>query len=62
MAQSIKSRGLKHEIGGKALTIPFLTEMERQYKNKYLRDISSHAELLVYDWTGGGEIEVVCQP
>lgn len=34
-------------------------EIERQYKNKYLRDISTHAELLVYDWTGGGDVEVV---
>lgn len=59
MQEAIKRRGLKHELEGKALTKPFLTEMERQYKNKYLRDISSHAELLVYDWTGGGEVEVV---
>lgn len=41
------------------MTTEFLTEIETQYKNKYLRDISTHAELLVYDWSGGGEAEVV---
>ncbi|XP_050356292.1 NADH dehydrogenase [ubiquinone] 1 alpha subcomplex subunit 10, mitochondrial [Nymphalis io] len=59
--ESIKKRALKHEIEGKALTKPFLTELEHQYKNKYLRDISTHAELLVYDWSGGGDVEVVVE-
>lgn len=56
---AIKDRNLKHEAPMRALSTPFLTEMERQYKNKYLRDIATHAELLVYDWSGGGEVEVV---
>ncbi|XP_047506364.1 NADH dehydrogenase [ubiquinone] 1 alpha subcomplex subunit 10, mitochondrial [Pieris napi] len=59
--EAIKKRGQKHEVCGKALTPAFLQEIERQYKNKYLRDISTHAELLVYDWTGGGEVEVVVE-
>ncbi|XP_050671385.1 NADH dehydrogenase [ubiquinone] 1 alpha subcomplex subunit 10, mitochondrial [Leptidea sinapis] len=59
--EAIISRGYKHEVEGKALTCEFIQEMERQYKNKYLRDISTHAELLVYDWTGGGEVEVVVE-
>ncbi|XP_011554003.3 NADH dehydrogenase [ubiquinone] 1 alpha subcomplex subunit 10, mitochondrial [Plutella xylostella] len=58
---AIKARGHPHEVSGKALTPEFLTEMERLYKDKYLRDISTHAELLVYDWTGGGEVEVVVE-
>lgn len=58
---AIQKRGLDYEKSGKALTTGFLTEMERQYKNKYLRDISTHAELLVYDWSGGGEVEVVVE-
>ncbi|CAG4939207.1 unnamed protein product [Colias eurytheme] len=61
VVEAVKKRGHKHEVEGKALTVPFLQEMERQYKNKYLRDISTHAELLVYDWTGGGEVEVVVE-
>ncbi|XP_035452146.1 NADH dehydrogenase [ubiquinone] 1 alpha subcomplex subunit 10, mitochondrial [Spodoptera frugiperda] len=59
--EAIKSRRLEHEVGGRAMTTEFLTEIETQYKNKYLRDISTHAELLVYDWSGGGEAEVVVE-
>ncbi|CAK1590950.1 unnamed protein product [Parnassius mnemosyne] len=59
--EAIKCRNLEHEVNGKALTPEFLTEVERQYKTKYLRDISTHAELLVYDWSGGGEVEVVVE-
>ncbi|KAJ8710620.1 hypothetical protein PYW08_009135 [Mythimna loreyi] len=58
---AVKARKLDYEVSGKALTDNFLTEMERQYKNKYLRDIATHAELLVYDWSGGGEVEVVVE-
>ncbi|XP_068624963.1 NADH dehydrogenase [ubiquinone] 1 alpha subcomplex subunit 10, mitochondrial [Battus philenor] len=61
VVKAIKCRNLEYEVQGKALTVPFLTEVERQYKTKYLRDISTHAELLVYDWTGGGEVEVVVE-
>ncbi|XP_053617985.1 NADH dehydrogenase [ubiquinone] 1 alpha subcomplex subunit 10, mitochondrial [Plodia interpunctella] len=59
--EKIKARNNDYEAKGKALSVPYLTEVERQYKNKYLRDISTHAELLVYDWTGGGEVEVVVE-
>lgn len=59
--QKISSRGHPHEKKSPALTTKFLTEMERQYKNRYLRDISSHAELLIYDWSAGGDIEVVIE-
>lgn len=59
MQQFIKDRAYKYEVQGKALTKDYLLEIERQYKNKYLREISTHAELLIYDWTGGGDIEVV---
>ncbi|GBP55937.1 NADH dehydrogenase 1 alpha subcomplex subunit 10, mitochondrial [Eumeta japonica] len=59
--EAIKARGHQHEVCGRALTPEFLKEMERQYKNKYLPDISTHAELLIYDWSGGGDVEVVVE-
>ncbi|XP_028175884.1 NADH dehydrogenase [ubiquinone] 1 alpha subcomplex subunit 10, mitochondrial isoform X2 [Ostrinia furnacalis] len=61
VVKAIKQRNLEHEVRGKALTPKFLTEVEKQYKSKYLRDISTHAELLVYDWSGGGEVDVVIE-
>lgn len=35
--------------------------MERFYKQHFLKDISTHAELLVYDWSNYGETEVVVE-
>lgn len=56
----IRKRKCDYEVNGKALTKEFLTAVECHYKTSYLRDICTHAELLVYDWSGGGEVEVVC--
>ncbi|CAH0760222.1 unnamed protein product [Diatraea saccharalis] len=61
VSEAIKKRSCDYEVKGKALTTKYLTELETQYKTKYLRDISTHAELLVYDWTGGGDVEVVVE-
>lgn len=35
--------------------------MEQVYKQQYLKDISQHAELLVYDWSEPGETEVIVE-
>lgn len=35
--------------------------MENVYKREFLKDINQHSELLVYDWTNGGEIELVVE-
>lgn len=35
--------------------------MEEVYKNNFLKDISTHSELLVYDWSNGGDIELVVE-
>lgn len=39
----------------------FLTTMEDVYKHEYLHDMEAHSELLVYDWSNGGEIELVVE-
>ena len=35
--------------------------MEKTYKQNYLKEISKHAELLIYDWSEGGEVEIVVE-
>lgn len=35
--------------------------MENVYKRSFLKDISTHAELLVYDWSNGGDTELVVE-
>ncbi|MPC44709.1 NADH dehydrogenase [ubiquinone] 1 alpha subcomplex subunit 10, mitochondrial [Portunus trituberculatus] len=38
-----------------------LAHMEHVYKQQYLKEISTHAELLIYDWTESGDVEVVVE-
>lgn len=57
----IKARNDPNEVNSKALTDKYLTDLDTLYKQSFLKDISSHAELLVYDWSAGGDTEVVVE-
>lgn len=57
----IKKRNIDYEVNSKALTDDYLKTFESIYKQQYLKDISNHAELLVYDWSNYGEVEVVVE-
>lgn len=59
--ENIKKRCIDYEAKSKVFTEEYLTDMESVYKQQYLKDISTHAELLVYDWSNGGETEVVVE-
>jgi len=59
--EKVKQRGRPHEQNSKALSPSFLTSLEENYKRSYLKEISIHAELLVYDWSDGGDVEVVVE-
>ncbi|XP_058118619.1 NADH dehydrogenase [ubiquinone] 1 alpha subcomplex subunit 10, mitochondrial [Anopheles ziemanni] len=57
----IKKRANPAEVGSKALTDQYLKDIETIYKQQYLKEISTHAELLIYDWSDYGETEVVVE-
>ncbi|XP_050092063.1 NADH dehydrogenase [ubiquinone] 1 alpha subcomplex subunit 10, mitochondrial [Anopheles aquasalis] len=57
----IKKRSHPAETGSKALTDQYLKDIELIYKQQYLKDIGTHAELLIYDWSDYGETEVVVE-
>lgn len=59
--ENIKKRGLEHELKSTVFTDQYLSDMETFYKQRYLKEITQHAELLVYDWSNGGETEVVVE-
>ncbi|KAI8120610.1 NADH dehydrogenase [ubiquinone] 1 alpha subcomplex subunit 10, mitochondrial [Lucilia cuprina] len=59
--QRIKARNIDYEVNSKVFNDAYLRDMENIYKQQYLKDIASHAELLIYDWTAGGETEVVVE-
>jgi len=59
--QRIKSRNIDYEVNSKVFNDAYLKDMESIYKQQFLKDISTHAEILMYDWTAGGETEVVVE-
>jgi NADH dehydrogenase (ubiquinone) 1 alpha subcomplex subunit 10 len=59
--EKIKERNLACERNSPVLTPQYLSVMEKAYKQKYLKEISKHAELLIYDWSDGGEVEIVVE-
>ncbi|XP_065364589.1 NADH dehydrogenase [ubiquinone] 1 alpha subcomplex subunit 10, mitochondrial [Calliphora vicina] len=59
--QRIKARNIDYEVNSKVFNDAYLRDMENIYKQQYLKDIATHAELLIYDWTAGGETEVVVE-
>ncbi|KAL1506264.1 hypothetical protein ABEB36_005658 [Hypothenemus hampei] len=59
--ENIQKRNISYEIKSTALTEQYLQTIEQNYKQKYLKDISTHAELLVYDWTIEGDTEIVVE-
>uniref|UniRef100_A0A1B6DH01 NADH dehydrogenase [ubiquinone] 1 alpha subcomplex subunit 10, mitochondrial n=1 Tax=Clastoptera arizonana TaxID=38151 RepID=A0A1B6DH01_9HEMI len=59
--ENIKKRNLPHQVKGKALTESFLTTFEDIYKRQFLKQVSEQSELLIYDWSDGGDVEVVIE-
>jgi len=59
--EKIKERGRDYEINSKANSASFLTKLEESYKRNYLKQVSIHSELLIYDWSDGGDVEVVVE-
>ncbi|CAH1105368.1 unnamed protein product [Psylliodes chrysocephalus] len=59
--ENIKKRGISYEQDSKALTPQYLSVMEKHYKQNYLKELSKHSELLVYDWTDAGDVEIVIE-
>uniref|UniRef100_Q8MVA8 NADH dehydrogenase [ubiquinone] 1 alpha subcomplex subunit 10, mitochondrial n=1 Tax=Ixodes scapularis TaxID=6945 RepID=Q8MVA8_IXOSC len=59
LLQRIKERNIPYEVQSKVLAKEYLDEIDRLYKQSYLRSIRDNSELLLYDWTTIGEFELV---
>ncbi|XP_054719388.1 NADH dehydrogenase [ubiquinone] 1 alpha subcomplex subunit 10, mitochondrial-like [Uloborus diversus] len=59
--ERIKKRNDPAEVNSKVLTKEYLETIEHFYKQKFLKDIETHAELLIYDWNNYGDVEVVVE-
>lgn len=60
--ENIKKRNAPFEVQSEAMTnVSYLKDLEYFYKHEFLNQIGKHAELLIYDWSNGGEVELVIE-
>lgn len=59
--QRIKQRNLDWEVNTSVLNAKYLNCIERLYKDQFLKDMSVKSEVLVYDWSNFGDVEVVVE-
>lgn len=59
--QRIKERNNPVEVNSKVLTKEYLESIDYLYKQSYLKDMEKHSELLIYDWSNYGEVEVIVE-
>ncbi|XP_060531424.1 NADH dehydrogenase [ubiquinone] 1 alpha subcomplex subunit 10, mitochondrial-like [Cylas formicarius] len=58
---NIKKRAVGWEKNSQVLNEKYLEVMEYNYKQSYLRRMGEHAELLIYDWSVEGDLEIVLE-
>lgn len=62
LQENIKKRNKYNEASSPLFKdTKFLETMEEVYKRNFLKDINPHSELLVYDWSTGGDVELVIE-
>ena len=59
--ENIKNRNISYEVNSQVLNSKYLSKMEEIYKQKYLTEMQEHSALLIYDWSHGGDIEIVVE-
>ncbi|KAL0274478.1 UNVERIFIED_CONTAM: hypothetical protein PYX00_006888 [Menopon gallinae] len=59
--QRIKQRNLSYEVNSPALTASYLQKLEDVWKNNYLKKAVESSEVLVYDWSDGGDTELIIE-
>lgn len=57
----IETRNRPFEKDSKVSTPAYLQSIEDSYKKSFLKDMSDHAEVLVYDWTTACDSEIVVE-
>lgn len=59
--ERVKARKYPGEAGSKVINDAFLNDIDHFYKQEYLKTINVTSELLVYDWSNGGDTEIVVE-
>lgn len=61
VSEKIKARNDPIEVNSKVLTKDYLQTIEDVYKKDILKKLGEHAELLIYDWSHYGDMDVVIE-
>lgn len=59
--ERIKARNNPSEVNSKVLTKDYLQTIDDVYKESVLKKLSEHSEILVYDWSHYGDMDVVVE-
>ncbi|KAG8180212.1 hypothetical protein JTE90_016489 [Oedothorax gibbosus] len=59
--ERIKKRNDPIEVNSPVLTKDYLESIEYLYKQKYLKEAEKYSEILIYDWSNYGDVEVVVE-
>ncbi|KRT81217.1 hypothetical protein AMK59_4978, partial [Oryctes borbonicus] len=59
--ENIQKRKISYEKNSPVLSADYLAAMEKYYKQHYLKEMSRTTELLVYDWSNEGEVEIIVE-
>lgn len=56
---NIKKRNIDYEVKSKAFTPRYLKSIDYFYKQCFLKKLQRHTPILVYDWSEGGDTEIL---
>ncbi|XP_076684195.1 NADH dehydrogenase (ubiquinone) subunit ND-42 [Andrena cerasifolii] len=59
--EKIKERGVPYEVNSKAFTPSYLADLEKIYKDRYLKETAHSSHLLIYDWSKEGNVEDIVE-
>ncbi|VEN34146.1 unnamed protein product [Callosobruchus maculatus] len=59
--ENVKKRAISYEKDSPVINPQYLSVMEKHYKQNYLKEMSKHSELLIYDWSEEGDVDIVVE-
>ncbi|XP_055329074.1 NADH dehydrogenase [ubiquinone] 1 alpha subcomplex subunit 10, mitochondrial-like [Paramacrobiotus metropolitanus] len=57
----VMKRNIPYEVNSPAMNKEYLKEIERGYKNHYLKQMEPYVEMIVYDWTKPADADIVAE-
>nr|CAH7712942.1 unnamed protein product [Callosobruchus chinensis] len=59
--ENVQKRAISYEKDSSVINPQYLSTMEKHYKQNYLKEMSKHSELLIYDWSEEGDVDIVVE-